>query len=126
MKLHNPSEIPKQQGVVIIETMIAILIFSIGVLGIVGMQANMIKNTSESKFRADASYIAQQQIGALWTSPDSLPADGSTTNPDISTLLPSGTLAIVRNGDQYTLTITWQQPGEVVHNYTTVANISGV
>ncbi|MFA5371490.1 MAG: prepilin-type cleavage/methylation domain-containing protein [Sideroxydans sp.] len=125
MRLHNAPGIPSQQGVVIIETMIAILIFSIGVLGIVGMQANMIKNTSESKFRNDASYIAQQQIGILWTSPDSLPADGSTANTNIADQLPNGSLTITRTGDQYTLVITWQQPGEAVHNYTTVATISG-
>ena len=51
-----------QQGVVLLEAMIAILIFSVGVLAIVGLQAAMIKNTSESKYRADASYIAQHQL----------------------------------------------------------------
>lgn len=114
-----------QQGVVIIEAMIAILIFSIGVLGIVGMQANMVKNTSESKFRADASYIAQQQIGVLWVAPDSLPADGSVSVSSISGVLPAGTLTISRSGIQYTVTVGWQQPGEQAHNYTTVANING-
>jgi type IV pilus assembly protein PilV len=125
MKHQHPPKISSQRGVVIIEAMIAILIFSIGVLGIVGMQASMIKNTSESKFRSDASYIAQQQIGVLWSSPDSLPADGSTTETDISSQLPGGTLSIIRNGNTYTITVNWQQPGEAEHNYTTVATISG-
>ncbi len=116
-----------QQGVVIIEAMIAILIFSVGVLGIVGMQANMVKNTSDSKYRNDASYIAQQQIGALWTSPDNLPADGSISTSSISGVLPAGSLTISRSGDRYTITIRWQQPDDpVVHNYSTVATINGV
>lgn len=105
--------------------MIAILIFSIGVLGIVGMQATMMKNTTESKFRADASYIAQQQIGSLWAQPASLPANGSVTTLDISSRLPSGTLTITRAGDQYTIAVDWQQPGEAAHTYTTIATISG-
>lgn len=113
-----------QQGVVIIEAMIAILIFSIGVLGIVGMQASMIKNTSESKFRADASYIAQQQIGMLWTDPANLPADGSTTNNNIPDL-PNGTISITRVGTLYTVIVNWQQPGESPHNFTTIATIVG-
>lgn len=114
-----------QKGVVIIEAMIAILIFSVGVLGIVGMQANMVKNTSESKYRADASYIAQQQIGFLWVDPSNLPADGSTTNSNIPDQLPNGTLSIQRTGDQYTVTVGWQLPGESAHSYTTKATISG-
>lgn len=116
----------QQQGVVIIEVLIAILIFSIGVLGIVGMQANMIKNTSESEFRANASYIAQQRLGELWANPNGLPADGSSTTTDISGQLPGGSITISRNGDEYTVTVNWQQPGEAAHEYTTIASISGV
>jgi type IV pilus assembly protein PilV len=123
----NINNHPKQtqQGVVIIEAMIAILIFSIGVLGIVGMQATMIKNTSESKYRTEASYIAQQQIGTLWSQPLNLPANNSVTTIDISTQLPSGSLTISRVGAQYTIVVAWQQPGEAAHKYTTVATISG-
>ncbi|MBI4809047.1 MAG: type IV pilus modification protein PilV [Nitrosomonadales bacterium] len=116
---------PGQQGVVIIEVLIAILIFSIGVLGIVGMQASMIKNTTESKYRNDASNIAQQQIGELWVSPDNLPGEGSTTTSSLSEL-PNGTVSITRTGDRYTVVVGWQQPGEVAHNYTTIASISGM
>lgn len=122
----KPSTLSSQQGVVIIEAMIAILIFSVGVLGIVGMQASMIKNTSESQYRSEASYLAQQQIGVLWTSPDSLPADGSVTNIDVSSQLPQGAMTVTRSGDQYTVTITWRQAGqETTHQYRTVAVIAG-
>lgn len=123
-EMHHPAS--SQQGVVILEALIAILIFSFGVLGIVGMQANMVKNTSESNYRSEASYIAQQQIGTLWATPDSLPADGSTTVIVISDQLPSGSLTIMRSGDQYTVTVSWQQPGEAPHNYTTIATVTGV
>lgn len=123
--MKSPS-LSSQQGVVIIEVMIAILIFSVGVLGIVGMQASMIKNTSDSQYRSEASYLAQQRIGELWTAPDSLPADNSTTNVDVSSRLPQGTLAVTRVGDQYTITVTWRQAGEATtHQYRTVAVIAG-
>lgn len=114
-----------QQGVVLVEAMIAILIFSMGVLAVVGLQAAMVKNTADSKFRADASYIAQQRVGQLWSDPDNLPADGSNTVTDISALLPGGSLSVTRAGVQYTVTVTWQQPGEAVHNFTTIASIVG-
>lgn len=123
---NTSSSASAQQGVVLVEAMIAILIFSMGVLAIVGLQAAMVKNTTDSKFRADAGYIAQQRIGQLWADPDNLPADGSTTNPDISNLLPNGTLTITRAGNQFTVRVSWQQPGETAsHNYTTIASIAG-
>jgi type IV pilus assembly protein PilV len=52
-----------QHGVVILEALIALVIFSMGVLALVGLQAAMIKNAGGAKFRADASFIAQQRIG---------------------------------------------------------------
>lgn len=114
-----------QHGVVLVEAMIAILIFSMGVLAIVGLQAAMIKNTADSKYRADASYIAQQWIGRMWTDPDNRATyPGTTTN--ISSLLPNGSLTVTQPAtDQFTVTITWQNPGEPQHNFTTTATISG-
>ena len=114
-----------QQGVVLVEAMIAILIFSMGVLAVVGLQAAMVKNTADSKFRADASYIAQQQLGQMWADPDNLATYPGTTT-DISALLPNGTVTITQPAtDQFTVTVTWQQSGEQQHNYTTTAVITG-
>ena len=124
MKQKNYSGRSLQQGVVLVEAMIAILIFSMGVLAIVGLQAAMLKNTSESKFRADASYIAQQRIGTMWSDPDNL-ATYLENNTNIATLLPNGTRTTAQSGVEYTVTVTWQQPGETQHNFTTIASISG-
>ncbi|MDD5384644.1 MAG: prepilin-type cleavage/methylation domain-containing protein [Gallionella sp.] len=114
-----------QQGVVLVEAMIAILIFSMGVLAVVGLQAAMIKNTADSKYRADAGYIAQQRIGTMWSDPGNL-ASYLEANTDISTLLPSGTRTVTQPvAGQFVVTITWQQPGEAQHNFTTTATIAG-
>lgn len=141
-----------QQGVVIIEAMIAILIFSIGVLGIIGMQANMVKNTTDSKYRADAGYIAQQTIGTMWSDIDPVANLDNyvVAGEDISALLPGGQrtvnkLSVVTNKDGihvggiFTVTIGWTAPGEtpaadnttapcymtVAHCHTANATISG-
>lgn len=114
-----------QQGVVLLESLIAILIFSLGVLGIVGLQAAMIKSTSESKFRSEASYIAQQKIGEMWADPAVLPADLDAV-VDISTLLPNGTRTVTQPAvGRFQVRVTWQQPGEPQHNFTTLASIAG-
>jgi type IV pilus assembly protein PilV len=85
----------------------------------------MVKNTADSKYRADASYIAQQRLGQLWADPDNLPADGSNTVTAITDQLPSGSISTTRAGVQFTITVTWQQPGEGQHNFTTTAVIAG-
>lgn len=115
-----------QQGVVLLEAMIAILIFSMGVLAVVGLQAAMIKNTAESKFRADAGYIAQQWIGRMWSDPANINTY-VVANTDISAMLPGGTLTVTQPSvGQFVVTITWQQPGEAPHSFTTTASITGV
>jgi type IV pilus assembly protein PilV len=119
-----------QQGVVLLEALIAILIFSMGILAVVGLQAAMIKNSSDSKYRADASYIAQQRVGEIWVNQTvaALALFGET-DTDISALLPDGKRTTIRDGtnpDQFTVIVTWQQPGDpATHNFTTVARITG-
>lgn len=122
-----------------LEALVAILLFSMGVLAVVGLQAAMIKNTSESKFRAEASYIAQQWIGMMWANPD--PAglslyliDNADPRYDISALLPNGTRTVTQPACAapldpadcpFVITIRWRQPGQSEHTFTTTASISG-
>jgi type IV pilus assembly protein PilV len=120
-----------QQGVVLIEALIAILIFSLGVLAIVGLQANMIQNTAESKYRSEASYIAQARIGQMWADPANL-ASYVETDTDISTLLPAGKRSVAQpdptnKPSEYRITVKWQAPGpnSTQRNFTTLVNISG-
>lgn len=109
----------------LLEAMIAILLFSLGVLAVVGLQAAMIQNTADSKFRSDASNIAQQRIGLMWSDPDNVLAY-LEANTDISNLLPSGTRTVTQPTlGEFTVTVTWQQPGQEQHNFTTTASISG-
>ena len=116
-----------QQGVVLIEAMIAILIFSLGVLAIVGLQATMIKATADAKYRSDASYIAQTRLGQMWADPGNL-ASYLETDTDISSQLPSGKRTVTQpTPGQFTVTVTWVQPGPsaTTHNFTTTARITG-
>lgn len=139
MKKHMDSSVKlTQQGMVLLEALVAVLLFSMGVLALVGLQAAMVKNTADSQFRSEASYIAQQWLGLMWANPDpaNLPfyAIPDNTDPryDISALLPNGTRTVAVSGVfapntpvEVTVTINWQQPGKDPHHFTTIANISG-
>ena len=48
----------RQEGVMLIEALIGILIFSIGILALIGMQGTAVKNTTDARFRSEASYLA--------------------------------------------------------------------
>lgn len=65
MRKHTPLRGP-QTGVMLIEALIAILIFSIGILAVVGMQGTAIKNVTQSKSRSDAAMLANQLIAQMW------------------------------------------------------------
>lgn len=56
----------KQQGSTLIEALVAILIFSIGILALIGLQAVSIKTSIDAKYRADAAFLANQVIGQMW------------------------------------------------------------
>ncbi|MFY9261472.1 MAG: hypothetical protein WAO71_13300 [Gallionella sp.] len=56
----------QQHGFVLLEGLIAILIFSMAILGVVGMQATAIAKSSESQYRADAAFLANQLFAQMW------------------------------------------------------------
>ncbi len=123
---YSPKPFAKfERGVVLLESLIAVLIFSLGVLGIVGLQATMIKNTSDSKYRSEASFIAQQRIGQMWADTANL-NDYEEEDTDISERLPNGTRTVAPiSAGIYTVTVRWQQPGEPARAFTTTVNIVG-
>ena len=119
-----------QQGSVLIEALISVLIFSMGILALVGLQAAMLKNTSDSKFRAEASFIAQQRLGEMWANPDNLgnfACNDVSANScgDISAFIPNGTRTVTVDPNRIvTVTVGWQAPGMDAHNYAASTHIS--
>lgn len=115
-----------QRGIALLEALIAMLIFSFGILGIVGLQGAMVKGTTQAKNRVDASYIAQRQIAMMWANPANLAAFAQA---DIAVPeLPNGliTTALINAARrQWRVTVSWTVPGEIQHNYSADAYIVG-
>jgi type IV pilus assembly protein PilV len=117
--LKSRPNLHKQNGVVLLEALIAILIFSFGILAISGLQGAMMKNTADATYRAEASYIVQQNLGNMLVNPIAL---GGGTYPVAS--LPSGSLTITPiTNSRLRFLVTWQVTGEAQHNYETVTSI---
>ena len=122
--MHRRISLDQQRGMMLVEGMIAILIFSLGILAIIGTQAIAIKQTSDAKYRVDASFLANQAIGAIWTDREDL--EGHEVTDEAVSALPNGKRTIEVDGNQVTVTITWQVPNDtVVRSFSTVAQING-
>jgi type IV pilus assembly protein PilV len=57
----------RRRGFVMMEVLVGALIFAIGVLGLVALQANMSRSQTVGKFRGDAVYLADELVGMLWS-----------------------------------------------------------
>lgn len=131
-----------QQGSILLEGLIAILVFSMGVLAIIGLQASAMKTVSDAQYRVEAAYLANRLVSSLWTAGSSgiasygLPggsspeltawlADVNNRLPGVDTHAP--TVAITGDataGYTATVTVFWQPPSErEPHSHTTVAYI---
>jgi type IV pilus assembly protein PilV len=138
----KPVERRQQRGATLLEALIGILIFSTGILALVGMQALAIKAVSDAKYRADASFYANQLIGEMWVNRTNLGSyvySGSGAPPaaltnwvaSIESGLPGVSSAANRPivtvaGTTVTITVRWQPPGSpTAHSHVTIAYING-
>jgi len=136
-----------QSGVMLLEALIGILIFSVGILAMVGMQVMGIKLASDSRDRAEASNLASQLVGEMWLNRAALasyqyagsgtpPAaltnwvarvdaslPGAAANRPIVTVGASSLGASV--GTQTTVTLRWTSPSDTtVHQFVMTAYIN--
>lgn len=58
----------RESGMMLIEALVAILIFSIGILALVGLQATAVKQSTDARYRAEAASLASELIAEMWVS----------------------------------------------------------
>ncbi|MEQ1803861.1 MAG: pilus assembly protein PilV [Burkholderiaceae bacterium] len=125
-------------GFMLIEALVALLIFAFGVLGLVGLQATMTKAQSTAKYRADAAFLAQQVIGTMWSDGPNVAsyalgggvvactgyARCNSWADKVASTLPAGTATVTVVGSNVTVAISWTQPNEGIHTFTTRSTIA--
>src|ERR1700756_3421726 len=72
-KTPSPRPHPPQQGFMLIEVLCSLLIFAIGILALVGLQAVSVRQSTAARYRAIAAIQANDLIGRMWVS------DGTAT-----------------------------------------------
>ena len=139
-----------QTGAFLLEALISILIFSLGILGVVGLQAQAIRFTNDSEYRAEAVYLANSLISQMWGDKrDTLKANYDSASgglkyptfqadvhsrmvgalfpiePVVKVDTPDLPAAVTKTSSVVQVQIFWQLPGEpTAHNYTTTGVIA--
>jgi len=127
----------------VLEALISMLLFSIGILAIIGLQAASIKNTAAAKYRTDASLLVNQVVGQMWVSDKtnatlvanfSSPAGAGYTAwvntvaqalPGVSGVAANAPTIAIDASNNATITVFWQAPDEAAaHNYTAIAVVN--
>src|SRR5687767_1458467 len=131
----------RQSGFSLIEALVAIVIFSIGVLALIALQVTSVRQSSNAKYRSDAALLANQLIGQMWVSDRATPTLQANFNTggtlytqwvaNVQAQLPGAaasapTVAVSADG-QVTVNVFWKAPNEVAsapeHRYTAIARI---
>ena len=129
-----------QRGVMLLEALIGILIFSVGILAMIAMHAAAIGYTADARYRSDASFLASELIGQIWVD---VPNLGSYAYPGgasigitnwvakVNNVLPGSdganapTVVVDPATGQVDVTIRWQPPSaDGVRNYRAIARVS--
>lgn len=111
------------RGSALVEVLVSVLLFSLGIIGLVRLLGAAVKDSGEVQYRAQAATIADAQIGRMWVDRANL-ASHVVAGAALAEL-PSGTRTVAVNGNVVTVTIGWQPPGAPAHNHVVVATLAG-
>lgn len=129
----------RQQGIALLEVLIAILLISFGILGIIGLQANAIGFTTDARNRIEAGALADRIVAQMWVDPANLASyawAGSGSPPSVLTNWVNDVQAALPNASTLpptidvgvdnvvTVTLRWQPPNGSIHNHIVIANIN--
>jgi type IV pilus assembly protein PilV len=134
----------KQSGSVLLESLMAILIFSMGILALVALLGASVRDTTSAKYRTDASMLANEIIGQMWTDDKTNAALKNNYNstggakyvvwkdkvtatlPGVSNANANLPTIAIDDNNVATVTVYWKLPGESIsHNYVAIASING-
>jgi type IV pilus assembly protein PilV len=115
MNKHRPSSPGRaQRGFTLLETLVALLIFSIGLLGVVALQARTVQLSVDGEDRNRAALLADEVVATMWSSGTTSLSTAETTAwaTRVSAVLPAASAAVSApdaNG-VVTVSISWRPP----------------
>jgi len=128
----------RHDGFALLEALVAMLVFALGILGMVGLQASMTREQTAAKLRSDAAYLAGEFVGNMW---GDIPNIGQYSSANcngyarcrdwlnkVAATMPGGSATLVLTpGIGFTdvsVTVIWVLPGGEQHQYTAVTTVA--
>jgi len=101
-----------ERGVALIEVMVSLLIFLIGVLGVIGLQAKAIQFTVQAEDRSHAALLANDLVALMWAQQSTqLPAKTlDKWKERVASALPAASASVAASAAVATVTIQWKSP----------------
>ena len=103
-----------QQGFALIEVLVSMVIFSLGVVGLIGMQARALQASTDAQDRNQAALLAQSLSSEMWVVKNTLLSDSvvSAWKSEIASSLPNGEGSVTQNtaGSDATISVKWLAP----------------
>jgi len=103
MKMHNRSLAYRAKGFTLIEALVALVVLSIGLLGVAALQLTSLRSNHSSAMRSQATYLAYDIIDRMRANRDAAVASG--TSPYAIALGANGTAGTVAGDDL----VAWKQ-----------------
>lgn len=104
------------KGFTLVEVMVAILIFSFGLLGTAALQARVVQMATQNTDRSQAAVLANEMVAFLWANQSATPDAtykaawvSRVADPTVSGL-PNGVGTVSTVGSTATVKITWKAP----------------
>jgi type IV pilus assembly protein PilV len=107
---------PRSRGVSLIEVLVVLVLFSFGLIGVVGLQAKAVQNSVSAEDFNRAAMLANEMASEMWTNqtvilPPALIATWNTAVADPTGRgLPNGAGTVTVTGSVATITVTWRAP----------------
>lgn len=123
----------RHTGFAMLEALVALLICAMGVLGVVGLQGAMTRAQTSATFRAEAAFLAQQLLGAMWTDRANLNAYATAScgaactdwQARVAARLPGGQSTVtVANTGVVSIEIRWTAAGESQSRFNMASSIN--
>jgi len=99
----------RQSGFTLIEVLISVLIFALGILALVGLQASAVKFSTDAQQRAEATFLADQLLARMLIAD---PTTATTFNHR-----PGGTTACAPTGTASTNAVVTEWLAEVTQAF---------
>jgi type IV pilus assembly protein PilV len=98
-----------QRGSTLVEVMVSVVLFSVGVIGLMRVLGTAVQDTGSLQYRSTAATLADTTIGQMWVDRNNLAAyaTAGTAVPE----LPNGQRVVTVAGNVVTVAISWQAPG---------------